>query len=123
MIVEAIYKGPYPEVTVPGFRGKTVKKGEPVKLRTKDGHVLGGCWRITKGEAEYEKAREAFEKMRTEKKAAREARREQMRKTAAQSRAKSFDDEAALLVERGEIDATASKPAAKRTAKTGDGEG
>jgi len=109
MIVKAKYLGPFPEVTVPGFAGKTAKLGEEVKLRVPDGYPLGGCWEITEGLKEYQKAiddRVAAVKKRHEERAKKSAK-------ALEDFNENRPDETAAYLANGEKDHTKPEKAAK----------
>ena len=55
VVVEAEYIGPYAKVLIPNSGGKTYKRGDPApKIRVRYGHPIGGCWKITKGQKEYD---------------------------------------------------------------------
>ena len=120
MILEAVYEGRHPRVTVPGFAGKTVARGERVKIRIVDGAKVPASWKITKGEVEYKAARDKFEAdliaQREERATIKAAARDEARAKKESAIGAKID----RLVAGGEVDATASK---KKSAKPAEGGG
>jgi len=117
MILEAKYIGPYANVTVPGFKGKTVAREVPVKLRIRDGYPIGGCWEITKGETEYKAARAKLEEERQERIDARIAARKERAEAVRLAQAEAEKTTIKNLVESGERDLTEAPK--RKTTKPG----
>lgn len=122
MILEAKYVGPFSVVTVPGFNRKTVKRGEPVKVRVPDGASLGGCWDVTKGAKEYEAALEEAEAKRKAAAEASLARKKEMREKIEASREERNRKMIEELTARGERDATKSASSKVEKPKPAKGE-
>ena len=120
MILEAVYEGRHPRVTVPGFAGKSVARGVKTKIRIPDGYALSPSWKITKGEAEYKAALAAADEEREARKKARAKFKEEQRERIRAEKDAAQAAKIERMVARGEVDATVSKKPEGKSAKGGD---